>query len=659
MTTLLSTDFSSGTLDSHLTLNVKVAPYTNWWDNTQAFLDTTNHWLVLDPQQGVNHSGNVKISGLGLLNGFTLSLTAHMNIEVLEIVFNRVDANNYWFLQFHDNWWKLYHVIGGVLGTERSNVYQSSHALNGNLTLTVNPTTINATYAGTTIIDNITFDDTLSNSDIGIIGGGSNTTQTCYIDDLLVRDIPVPASASLKSVICVKNYLSTTLKSVIDVKPIISTTLLNKIHVIATLTNTLTVQGNVLGDSPEKPAQIDKLIFMTVNDVVFPNMTTFSVETRGNDQNTTFTITYVSADDLLLFTGQIIRIIELHGDPDGFFTGIIQNIKEDDKTGQRVWTITGRNTGNPLVTQPFALDAVITDPTSFTSEECLNMILFDTRVEIGTCVDIHIDSIMNQNDVYNGWAGNWNTKSEALTALLALISKLKNKNISWFLDTKGLLQIFYTQDTDPSIGISITKGNPRLLSTSIEEDAQSIINSQRGSGGANNTIATKLQDLDSINGWTDEDTGLTWPGYGFMPGAPLQDSSITNLTDLNSAVQNVLDLHSRPIFTVTFTFTRLPDVMIGQPVYLVDHYKFKGMTFVITSITLTGNNAQRYTTIVATTDQTILGPLSEYEAIKSVVTQGITEFVPFWGTVTDKGLGNLTVQPVNKIAAINTKNLGQ
>jgi hypothetical protein len=361
----------------------------------------------------------------------------------------------------------------------------------------------------------------------------------------------------------------------------------------------------------------------------------------------------------MVFSGQILKLIELDGDPDGFFTGIIKKISEGyDENGKREYTITGTDTGSPLVNQPFALDAVITDPTSFTSEEVLNMILFDTRIEIGTCADIHIDSIMNQNDVYNGFAGNWDSKSQALTAFLALISKLKNRNITWFLDSKGLLQIFYTRDVDSNIGINIVKGNPRKLSIVIDEDAQSIINSQRGSGGANNTITSFKQDLESINGWTDENCGLVWPGYGFMPGSLVQDSSITNQTYLDNAVQNILDLHSMPIFTATIIFTRLPDVEMGQPVYLSDHYKCKGKTFVTTSISKNGTSTTRQTTIVSTTDPTILGPLSAYESVKNVVKQGISDFVPFWGNAIDKATGKLTVQPVNKRAAINVKNLG-
>ncbi|MCE7700146.1 MAG: DUF2341 domain-containing protein, partial [Methanobacterium paludis] len=350
-----------------------------------------------------------------------------------------------------------------------------------------------------------------------------------------------------------------------------------------TVTETLIIQGNVLYDSPMIAPQLpDKEIYITIDGVEYPIGGSYSIEDRGNDATSTFGVSIITSEDLYLVSGQVVKFMERNKDPNGFYTGVLQKIVDHDEPAGRVYTLTGRDFANTLVTQSFTLSAVETSPTTYTSYEILDLILTDTNILLGPSVDITVTGITNQNDVYKGYAGNWSTKSAALNDLLALVSTIKGINIHWFIDSNGLLRLFYTDSPDLDVGISIYKTNPRKYTLEYTEDSENIINYQTGTGGSDNTLTSTKEDLESINGWIDANTGIKWPGYGKKPGTPIQNSKIITQTELDYATQNVIDLYSKPIFTITMTLSRFPEVEIGQPVYIPDHYKLRGMTFVIT-----------------------------------------------------------------------------
>ncbi|MCE7699476.1 MAG: DUF2341 domain-containing protein [Methanobacterium paludis] len=642
---LLRTNFDGDVLNSHL---------------SGCTLDTVNHRLIMGLENQAT-ADMLRIKELdttskGFHLQFDISLSS-INTEsgTLAISFNPINiiANS-------DEWWSLrLDKTNNVLTLIKSIPQYTFPPSTQTVTLTTIPYTgtmaghyellvdknnlVTFNLNGVTLISKIPMQGTMQSQEITVDYNESNPTYSTYMDNLTVTYAPVISTLKCTSQIRA-NHHDNSLKCISNIYRV--------------WTQSLTLQGSIFEDSPLTPTgQFDKLIFMSVNEVVFPDMIDFSIETRGNDGNTTFTITYRSESDLLLFSGQIITLIELGGDPDGFFSGVIQKLTESNKTGERVWTISGRNNGNPLVTQKFHIDAVSNKPTSFTSEQWLNMILFGSGVKLGPSVDFHVDKILNMNNVYNGFAGNWDTKAAALTELMALISKLRSQNFSWFLDPKGLLRIFYTDIVDDSVGIELSFKDQRILSYDIDEDAQSIVNSQKANGGTNNEFTTEQQNLNSQNGWLDTKNNLTWPGYGFMPAAVLQDSAVTTLADLESEAENVLELNSMPIFTINLILSKFPGVEIGQPMWINDHYKLKGHCMIITSITQVGNTSKRYTTITATNDKKILGPLNDFESVKAVAKHTIAETAPFYGVVMDTGTGVATIKPVDKVATINAKDL--
>lgn len=448
------------------------------------------------------------------------------------------------------------------------------------------------------------------------------------------------------------------LQTEVKTTPIKATAKVISPSLLITATKNVIVQGNILGDNPMSAPKPDDDIVFQVDGIEYRGLENFQVEKRGNDAASTFDVSYLTAEDLLIMTGQKITFKERYGNKDGFYSGVIQDIKDSYQDEERTWTITGRDTGSKLISQPFTLPCAESNPTQYTSYQLLNMILDGTNVELGPYVDITVTGIVNQNNVFRGFGGNWDTRAAALNDLLALCSRVLSKNVNWFIDKKGLLRIFYTDIPDTSIGISILKDNPRMLNLEVDENSENLVNDLTGTAGENNELSTHLQDSESINGWTDPDTGLSWPGYGTQTGEPIQDSTIKNQSDLNAKVQNELNLHSKPIFTVTIVLSRFPSVEMGQPLYLPDHYKLRGITFVITAITLNGNSADRTTTIVATTDRAIIGPLSDYEAVNSIAKYAVKGYAPFKGVITEVGNGSVTVQPVNESATINATKLG-
>ena len=425
-------------------------------------------------------------------------------------------------------------------------------------------------------------------------------------------------------------------------------------------TEQIFIQGNVFTNSPMDPPEYpDKQIYVEINGVKYLNLGPWSTSTRSNDSPTTFSITYYSGEDLPIVSGHTLIFKELNGNPDGFFTGEILEVDDPGIPGNRIYTITGQNNGNGLVNLPFDLPAVTSNPTTFTSDQVLELILADTNVPLGPCVDITIN-ITNQNNVYAGFAGNWDTKAAALSELLSIVSQVKGRHINWFVDGNGLLRIYYTDVADDTISISIYKNNPRLQGGhSVNDSASNIINVQNGTGGASNTLTATAQNNDSINGFTNPNTGIEYPGFGERVGiVPIQNSSVTTQQELQSIVQNEVDLYSNRIYTVTHIFSRFPDIEIGQPLFIPDHFRCMAMTFVVSSITQNGDNASRWTTTESTTDPTVLGTLNETELIETIAKNALFEYLPFKGTILDKSTGVVCMQPVNKVASVNLENLG-
>jgi hypothetical protein len=671
---LLRTSFDGEVLDANLSFNSAV------FGLNENPLDTLNHRLRMSGMFYF-HGDKIYFGALWIQNldtipkGFSLNFDFSLEtieIDELAIQFNRVpdpimgeSFAGYWNISYNKisnqiivtkRVWALTPPFGSYLVTTVAIIpFLDSMVGKWELECT-HEGIVNLTINHKHIITDLDMGGNLENNRIIISSNAGSSWGTSYLDNLVVKYSPVKSVLS-----CTTNIRSPHRRDELPCK-----TSIGKRY-----SKILTLQGSIFEDDPQKPASnIDKLIFLKVNEVVFPNMISWDTDKQGNNKNSTFNITYRSAEDLLLFTGQKIRLTELHGNPDGFYIGIIDDIVEDNKTGERLWKITGRGEANPIITQPFHINAVTFDdtqpvspdnqpPTAFTSEMWLNMILFGSEVKKGPCVDIHVEEIWNQNHVYNGFAGNWNTKADAITELMALISKLRKENISWFLDSTGLLRIFNTDVMDEDMGIAIGLNEGRVLDHSIKESAESIINSQRATGGKDNQYEYEGQDIYSRNGWHDTDNGLNWPGYGFMPGKQIQDNSVTEELQLKDEVDAVLELNSMPIFTISMRLSKFPGVEIGQPVYIKDHYKLKGKTMVVTSVRMSGTTSQRTTQITATTDKKILGPLSEFGTAEAIAKHQIAKTAPTYGyCVSTDRKGTVTIQPVDKKATENAKDLG-
>ena len=648
--------FDGTVIDSHL-----YQYRQNMWNGVNG-LDTVLHKLrfvgeTIYLNSGIYSGSDLDLSSKGFNANFDIDLYNAVELNAIQIVFNSytnpddVNIDNIQYALLIDkqnNNISLKKYLPKVTWPPSTDVIHLvdipfTGSTGGNYSLQVTPAgKLDLWINNQHILSNVDIQDTMKGN---WIAWDVNTPGTAWMDNLIVNPATVTSILNCKTKVKAKHWIN-----ILECKCNIGREYIEEI----------TLQGSIFADSPMLPASMsDKLIYMEVNGVIFPNMINWSDDTRGNDQSTTFSITYRSPEDLLIFSGQTIRLIELHGDPNGFFTGVIGKITESDKTGERVFTIIGTNTGNTLVTQGFNISAVANNPPSFTSEQWVNMIMFGTDVPLGPCCNYHVGNIAVANDLYNGFAGNWPTKAKALTELMALISKLRGQNISWFVDMKGLLRIYYTDIQSSDVGITIKRDNPRIRLFEFDEDGQGIINSQRGTGGTDNQFSNEMHDTLSQNGFEDADNGLYYPGFGFMPGSPIQDSSVTNMGDLNKKLQSVLDIHSQRIITVNIEFSKFPDCEIGQPIYIPDHYKCKGKTLVITQKTQTGTTSLRTTTIVANNDKTVLGPLSEYESIKAAARHAQSETAPYYGDVVEVGDGIVTVKPVDDIANVNTKDLSK
>ncbi len=427
----------------------------------------------------------------------------------------------------------------------------------------------------------------------------------------------------------------------------------------STETETINIDGNVFTDDPTQPPNPQPIqIYAIVGTGEYTNLSSFKIDKNKVDGTSTFSTTIISNEEINIISGQQILFKERQeGQEKEIYYGMIDDCEDSSTKNTYIVTLTGRGISLPLINQSYSLDSGGTTPLSYTSSQLVEQILYDTNIPIGAGVDIDIGIIKNNNKAYYpGWCGDFDTKKEALDSLFALISEFKNKTVNWFVDKLGNFRTFYSDDIDSDIAITITDDNPRLKSIKVKEESGNIVNDLYGYAGENSTLTSHKQDLESIYGFTDEN-GVEFPGFGIITGSPIKDTSITNQVVLDNKVEFILSRQSKRIYTATLVFTRMPDVELGQPLYVPFISKIAGKTLVISNISMSGSGASASTTITATTDPNGVGTVSDFQAVQAVAMQVVKKKSPRAGTVIETDTGYAVIEKDEGGTLINANTL--
>lgn len=265
----------------------------------------------------------------------------------------------------------------------------------------------------------------------------------------------------------------------------------------------------------------------------------------------------------------------------------------------------------------------------YSSYTILRKILEGTGITLGQSVDIGA-MISDDNTKFTGFAGEWNTRAEALNELLRKVSYIKGRNIGWFVDNEDHLRIFYTDQ--PLVALSVELyNNPRLMSITFEENAENIVNDITIVNDQGASI--NLRDEESINGWTDYNTAYRWPGYG-VQSKKFVEYGIDG-EDIVTKVRQELETYSKPIFSVHLKLEGFVDICVGQPLYVKGYQKFADVVFIVNRVDIRGSASKIETEISATTDRTVMGSVGDYDAVKALAKQTSTNYAIYRGKVED------------------------
>ncbi len=235
------------------------------------------------------------------------------------------------------------------------------------------------------------------------------------------------------------------------------------------------------------------------------------------------------------------------------------------------------------------------------------------------------------------------SKKKALDYLFSIIKQNLGVNLAWFIDNQGFLQTFDVSNPG-AVTLYIDVTAAVLDDLDFSDNSENVINQITAYGGVNDSISVTVSDPVSIS------------RYGLKEGPDLQDSSITNLTDLTAAANTQLALNVKPVYTATVVIPQFPGAVSGQPIQFVNHPKFGSTVFIISDIVREGSPGNYKTTITATTDLNVLSPLQSFEMVQVVAKDVVANNLPFVGILSGVNGDKATVETVGGTVAASILN---
>lgn len=341
----------------------------------------------------------------------------------------------------------------------------------------------------------------------------------------------------------------------------------------------------------------------------------FKISYRLNEGVTSFSATFpdpLESDDYDTGVPFEFYVYDNTYDGDLIMTkGIVEDVDDDGLYDNQIFSITGRDMGLSLVTQPFSLDCTGELAEQYTVEDLLLLILEDTGITLGRgATQLSKRVVLNTSEnSRKRFCGSWNTKEEAINQLFSQYSKIGGtKRFRWYINYAGYFRWFET-DSERGGKEYIFKDDDRILSLKFKKSASSIINEISGTYG----------DEDTGGSVTRSDTASKAIYYRRV-GSPINEQKYTS-SQLVDEIDRELAMKAWPIHTATMTMHGMPSYEIGTQIKFPEDKKHGEEVFTITDYTITGVDGKVTTEYNMTTDESAISIPNEFDTIEATTKQ--------------------------------------
>lgn len=349
---------------------------------------------------------------------------------------------------------------------------------------------------------------------------------------------------------------------------------------------------------------------------------------------------YITGDDISFSLGKVQSQAGYQ-----VFKGQVQNIKRDRKAANQIYALSGRDLGLYFVKQPFIWPATLSYD-EYPFETILINILNYTGAKLGKGLSLGSNPMMTtRGDETNSFSGEFKTKKEALDVLFDLYRSLEGLGkIRWHIDMAGNLNWFEV-NSPKNERLKINENTPDIVSDTVTENAENIVNQLSGYGCDSSTINATLQSEDSIN------------RFGLQIGDNISDSNYTTVAMVQEKLKEELDQKAWPIYSGQIIFSKYIDIQPGTQIILEDDPDYSDILFTVVDTKIEGSLANQSSTINFMSSDSAMSIVNDYEMIQSMINQSVRRLIPRKGVVVEKEVstGYVLVRPYGSNSTIFAK----
>lgn len=306
----------------------------------------------------------------------------------------------------------------------------------------------------------------------------------------------------------------------------------------------------------------------------------------------------------------------------GVINGLIETVDIDQKDGNKIWGLDGRDKGLNLTTTKFSVDSTETvegeeeeSHTEHTVEEWLDLILDGTTITIGRgqVALSKVIKLTTDGQAVNKFTGNWSTKEDAINTLFAQYIRFSGaKQFKWYVDWAGTFRWFELQSERGNV-LQFFENDDRLLDFKAKKTATSILNDFTGFyGPEEDQTSVHLQNTASIT------------KYGLRPADPITRTDYTE-EEMTYYLQGKLDRKSKEIYTGTLELAGMQLIETGTRLQFPDHGKYSGVVWTVVDQTFTIEPGRITTTLGVSTDDSAISLTNEFDAVYAIAKKEVED----------------------------------
>lgn len=344
-----------------------------------------------------------------------------------------------------------------------------------------------------------------------------------------------------------------------------------------------------------------------------------TISKRINEASTSFTVQLKNPLDPDEYdTGETFEYTILDNTlPEGHavISGLIETVDIDQKDGNKIWGLEGRDKGLKLTTSKYNVDATEENHTEHTVLEWLNLILEGTTITIGRgqVALSKIIKLTTDGQATNSFTGNWTTKEDAINHLFAQYIRFSGaKQFKWYVDLAGNFRWFELQSRQGS-PLQFFENDNRVIDFKAKKTATGILNDFTGYyGQEEDQTSVHLQNTASIT------------KYGLRPADPVTRTDYTQ-EEMTYYLQAELDRKSKEIYTGTLELAGMQLIETGTRLQFPDHGKYSGVVWTVVDQTFTIEPGRITTSLGVSTDDSAISMTNDFDAVYAIAKKEVND----------------------------------